>query len=129
MFSKAIPVQEMLALTLHFLASGDSYANLQYLFKISKQGVTPSLNIKKEYILTKITEYYNIFSKNNVLRFFDILVCDSNIKRIFRKLHIQLFDLMIKYKHYKSTSLFQLEVLNVSCATVFLHFHFLPSQS
>lgn len=37
---KAIPAQERLAITLRFLASGDSFKSLSFLFKVSTQTVS-----------------------------------------------------------------------------------------
>ena len=42
-FRASAPIQDRLAITLRFLATGDSYTSLQYLFQISKQAISQTV--------------------------------------------------------------------------------------
>jgi len=59
-FRKAISVQERLALSLRFLASGDSYVSLQYLFKISKKAVSCIVPEVCEALVEKLKDYIQV---------------------------------------------------------------------
>lgn len=72
---QAIPVQERLAVTLRFLATGDSYMSLSYLFKVSKQSIseivpevcTAIIDVLKEFIKVSQIYYYLYFINNQIL--------------------------------------------------------------
>jgi hypothetical protein len=55
-FRKSISVQESLALTLRFLASGNSYISLQYLFRISKQVISCIVPEVREALVEKLKD-------------------------------------------------------------------------
>nr|CAH7769119.1 unnamed protein product [Callosobruchus chinensis] len=69
-FRKAIPVQDRLAITLRFLATGNSFTSLQYLFNVSKQRISiiieetcnALIQALKEQIKVTLNYYYtNIY--------------------------------------------------------------------
>uniref|UniRef100_A0A1B6KX11 Transposase Helix-turn-helix domain-containing protein n=1 Tax=Graphocephala atropunctata TaxID=36148 RepID=A0A1B6KX11_9HEMI len=59
-FRDAIPVREKLAVTLRFLASGDSYQSLSYLFKISKSAISLFIPLVCEALIDLLQDYIKV---------------------------------------------------------------------
>lgn len=59
-YRDAITVKERLLLTLRFLATGDSYVSLQYLFRISKQSISKIIPEVCEAIIDLLKDYVKV---------------------------------------------------------------------
>jgi hypothetical protein len=59
-FRQAIPPHERLAVTLRFLATGDSYHSLMYTFKISKQVISRTIPEVCDALITALKEYIKV---------------------------------------------------------------------
>lgn len=57
---EAITVRERLAITLRFLATGDSYTSLQYLFRVSKSAISLIIPEVCDAITTSLDEYVKV---------------------------------------------------------------------
>ena len=77
-FRKAISVQERLALTLRFLASGDSYVSLQHLFKISNQAISCIVLKVYEALVEKLKDYIQVRQILSFVVYERILKLDCN---------------------------------------------------
>lgn len=59
----AIPVKDRLAVTLRFLASGDSFTSLGYLFKISHQFISRNIPIVCQALVEALKEEIRVRNK------------------------------------------------------------------
>jgi hypothetical protein len=76
LFRESVPAEMKLAITLRYLATGDSFMSLMYLFKVSKQVISMLPGVLKAVIeglqgYVKVSFYYFIFLK---LQFFYAVV-------------------------------------------------------
>lgn len=56
----SISASERLAITLRFLATGDSYTSLQYLFKVSKQSISLIIPEVCDAIIESLRDYVKV---------------------------------------------------------------------
>lgn len=59
-FRETIPINERLAVTLHFLATGDSYTSSMYLFLMSKQLISVIVPEVCEALIKGLKEYTEV---------------------------------------------------------------------
>lgn len=64
-FREAITVQERLLITIRYLATGDSYTSLQYLFRVSKQTISLIIPEVCDAITDVLRKYVKV-SKNAI---------------------------------------------------------------
>lgn len=63
-FRKAITTRERLAITLRYLATGDSFVSLQYLFKVSKQSISKIVRETCDGLVEVLNEYVQVCFSN-----------------------------------------------------------------
>lgn len=75
-FPDAIPVRERLAVTLRFLASGDSYQSLSYLFKMSKQSISNIVPEVCEALIDCLKDHMKVSThKSSQTMYLNISIC------------------------------------------------------
>lgn len=63
-YREAITVNERVLITLRFLATGDAYSSLQYLFRVSKQSISTIVPEVCDAIIEALSDYVKVNENN-----------------------------------------------------------------
>ena len=86
-FRQCIPARTRLAVTLRYLATGDSFISLSYLFKISKQSVSRSVFDVCTNIIKALNNYVKVSDKICVVYFYNIYYFRLSVSLIYSLTH------------------------------------------
>ena len=90
-FREAIPAEVKLAITLRYLATGDSFTSLMYLFKVSKQFISSVLPGVLKAIIEGLQDYVKV-------KTFIIIINWLHLSNIIYQTYKYLVNIMFYYQ-------------------------------
>lgn len=78
LWRKAIPAKVRLAVTLRFLATGDTYKSLHFLFKISSQIISKIVPEVCKAIINILQDEVKVIKKKTIIYIYLLYLCSNN---------------------------------------------------